>query len=88
VFSLGSNGVTGFESDIRSRYPHCAIHVYDPTISEETAAVVAARTEVRGGHVAMVRRIKFCHEDASLGFIFSANGMSDRQTGLGCSRRG
>lgn len=47
MFSLGSNGVTGFESDVRKQYPHCAIHVYDPTIDEHTAAVVAGRTNVR-----------------------------------------
>lgn len=47
VFSLGSNGVTGFERDVRSRYPQCTIHVYDPTISEEMAAAVAEATNVR-----------------------------------------
>ena len=47
MFSLGSNGVTGFETAIRGQYPHCTIHVYDPTISEDTAAMVAAQTNVR-----------------------------------------
>ena len=47
VFSLGSNGITGFEQDVRTRYPQCSINIYDPTISEETAAAVAAATNVR-----------------------------------------
>ena len=47
MFSLGCNGIIGFESDIRSRYPHCSINVYDPTISEDIAASVAASTNVR-----------------------------------------
>ena len=46
VFSLGSNGQTDFEEAIRSRYSHCKIHVYDPTISEEVAAKVAEVTQV------------------------------------------
>ena len=46
VFSLGSNGQTDFEEAIRSRYEHCKIHVYDPTISEEVAAKVAEVTQV------------------------------------------
>lgn len=47
VFSLGCNGISGFEEDIKARYPHCTIHIYDPTTSEHTAAEVAARTQAR-----------------------------------------
>ena len=54
MLSLGSNGVSGFESDVRGRYPHCSMHVYDPTITEDTAAAVAARTNVR--RIATLRR--------------------------------
>ena len=46
MFSLGSNGQCGFESDVRQRYPHCRIEVYDPTISEKIADKVARKTEV------------------------------------------
>ena len=47
VFSLGCNGISGFEEDIKSRYPHCTIHIYDPTVSESSAAKVAERTQAR-----------------------------------------
>jgi hypothetical protein len=47
VFSLGSNGQCGFERDIRARYPHCRIEVYDPTIKVGTARKVERLTEVR-----------------------------------------
>ena len=47
VFSLGSNGQCGFERDIRARYPHCQIEVYDPTIKLGTARKVERLTEVR-----------------------------------------
>ena len=54
VFSLGSNGQCGFEADVRRRYPHCRIDVYDPTISEQTAGKVAAKTEVRADAFALM----------------------------------
>ncbi len=47
VFSLGCNGISGFEEDVKSRYSHCAIHIYDPTVSESMAAQVAERTQAR-----------------------------------------
>ena len=47
MFSLGSNGQCGFERDIRARYPHCRIEVYDPTIKVGTARKVERLTEVR-----------------------------------------
>ena len=46
VFSLGSHGQTDFEEAVRGRYPHCNIHVYDPTISVEVAGRVADMTQV------------------------------------------
>ena len=46
VFSLGCNGISGFEEDVKARYPHCVIHIYDPTTSERTAKEVMARTQV------------------------------------------
>ena len=50
MFSLGCNGISGFEEDVKSRYPHCTIHVYDPTVSEGTAAKVADRIQARTAH--------------------------------------
>ena len=47
VFSLGSNGQTDFEEAVRSRYPHCNIHIYDPTLKRSKANKVAAKTGVR-----------------------------------------
>ena len=46
VFSLGSHGQSDFEEAIRAQYPHCNIHIYDPTISIEVAQAVEARTQV------------------------------------------
>ena len=46
MFSLGCNGISGFEEDIKARYPHCIIHIYDPTTSVYTAGEVEARTQV------------------------------------------
>jgi hypothetical protein len=51
VFSLGCNGISGFEEDIKARYPHCVIHIYDPTTSERTAGDVEARTQVPNFHL-------------------------------------
>ena len=47
VFSLGSNGQSDFEEDVRAGYPHCKLHVFDATIAQSVAADVAVRTGVR-----------------------------------------
>ncbi len=47
VYSLGSNGQIDFEEDVRARYPHCNVHIYDPTVDEGHALRIAEKTGVR-----------------------------------------
>ena len=47
VFSLGSNGQSDFEEAVRASYPHCKLHIFDPTISQTLADKVTAATGVR-----------------------------------------
>lgn len=38
IVSVGSNGDVSFETAMRSLAPHCAVHIYDPTLTPEKRA--------------------------------------------------
>ena len=47
MFSFGSNGQVGFESEVLERHPHCQVHTYDHTLDDAKRAAVRAVTGVQ-----------------------------------------